>query len=221
MGLEFVELALRVEEEFDISLPDAKLENVKTPLDLAWYIHFELCEQREKGYSPQRGFYKLRELLMAEFSFKKNDLSPNTKIAELFKGDIRKKWKQLNKLFSNTLPSLVLNKKEHLGIFILNVFIAFLVYFIEKEWDLGLFFFFINYPILLFVYQNLFATTIPKRYKNLSSLLHLIGYSKQLHRYNNYDDILDKVIEISIDELGLATKEITPNSRYIEDLGIG
>ena len=41
MGLELVELAMTVEEEFDISISDAILESIATPQDYADYIYKE------------------------------------------------------------------------------------------------------------------------------------------------------------------------------------
>jgi len=221
MGLEFVEIILQVEDEFDINLPDSDMEDLRTPADLAWYIHTKLWEQRCEAKNPQKGFYILRKMLMEEFGFKKKQLRPNTKLQVLFKDDIRKNWKRLNRLFSYSLPSLALTPKEHIGVLILNSILPAFIYFSIGDWGLALFFFLIFYPILLFIYMNIFATKIPKRCEKLSSLLRYIDYSKKLNRYTTFETILNKVIEISAKELGIAREKIEPNSRYVEDLGVG
>jgi len=219
MGLEIVELVLRVEDEFDINLPDSDLEVLKTPADLAWYIHTKLCKQREEAKTPQRGFYILRKILMQEFGFKREQLRPSTKLQDLFKDDVRRNWKRLDKLFSYSLPSLALTPKEHIEVFILDSILPLYLLLSTGEWDIALFFFFILYPIILFVYKKFFATKIPKRCERLSSLLRYIDYSKRLNRYNDYGDILNRIIEISAEELGISQEKIKPNSRYVEDLG--
>jgi len=219
MGLDIVNILLHTEEEFDIYLPDSDMVDLRTPEDLAKYIHKKLSEQRNELKNPQHGFYTLRKMLMEEFGFKREQLRPSTKLQELFKDDIRQNWERLSKLFSRPLPHLELNRKQSRGLFIFNLIVALISYYYFKSFWLSLYIFLILFIILGYRYTKLFGTQIPKEYETLSSLLRYIDYSKNLNRYKTYDEILKKVIEISAEELDLSIEEIKPNSRYVEDLG--
>lgn len=135
MGLEIVELILAIEDEFDIVISDATLEQMQTPQDFADYISNEYLLKELNGCSSQRGFYKIRKLLIDEFSIKKEDIKPYTPLQYLLQNDIRKKWKKLNKLLDNKLHHypLSINKEGNITIFTLLVILGSIILNIDEN----------------------------------------------------------------------------------------
>ena len=228
MGLDIVELVLTVEEEFDISLPDTDMEDIRTPRDLATYIYKRYQEYDKTKCSSQVGFYKIRRIMMEEFGFKRHQLYPDTKLQELFGKDIRNKWKKLNSILDSKLnyPSL---RFTDIGanivlilslVFSIGFFYFYTKYSIEGILKVILVFIF-SYVILYYMLSPFFATIVPKQYQKLSSLIKFTGESSKIDKYKSFNDILEKVIEIRITQLNLSPDEISPDSRYVEDLGAG
>lgn len=89
MGLDGVELMMRVEEQFGIAIPDGDAEKLLTPALLIDYIYTNIQEPQltdPAGRGTHRGFYRLRRVLMQQSGLKRNDISPDTPLALLFPG---------------------------------------------------------------------------------------------------------------------------------------
>ena len=212
MGLDLVELVLVVEEEFDIIISDGTLENMRTPQDYADYIYDEYQKIDAGRCSSQVGFYKIRKLFIDEFNCKREELKPDTKLEDIFTDNIREEWRHLNELLDNRLKwyPLKLKAKYHLIAF----FIALIIGFISQCSII----FLVVWIILGLVFRKYMASIAPM--DKLSSLIRFTNESNARTKYKTKDEILDKVIEISIEELGLSPSEISASSRYIEDLGV-
>ena len=76
MGLDIVEYVLRVEDLFDVTLPESELREVRTPRDLARVVQRSLPTRAlRSGCLSQRAFYRLRKALL--------EVHPNLPRAEL------------------------------------------------------------------------------------------------------------------------------------------
>lgn len=214
MGLELVELAMTVEEEFDISISDAILESIATPQDYADYIYKEYQKKDSLKCSSQIGFYKIRKLFMKEFNCKREELTPDTKLEEIFSENIREDWVKLNRLLDNKLKyySLKLSSLWQISAF----FISVLPGIIFKSG----FFFFLIWAILFIVFRYFFASKPPASVDKLSSLIKFVGESNARSKYNTKEKILHKIIEISIVVLEVSASEISSKSRYAQDFGV-
>lgn len=213
MGLDLVELAMSVEEEFDIVISDATLESIRTPQDYADCIYDEYQNINSYKCSSQVGFYKIRKLFIEAFNCKRKELKPDTKLEDLFTNHRREKWRRLNELLDDKLRwhPLKLEGKYHLVIFIMSLFSGLVSQCVIL--------FFIVWTILYLVSKKYFATIIPVR--NLSSLVRFTDESNAKTKYETKDEILEKIIEISIEELDISLSKISPDSKYVEDLGAG
>jgi len=232
MGLDFVNLALRVEEEFNIYIPNEAFEEIRTPADIAWFIHDEYVTKNYAQCSSQVGFYKIRKMLIDEFALKREAIKPSTYLAELFKNDIRKNWKKLNRLLDNKLVSYPLKLTKRASKIIL--FIALLIglalfyqhFYVDKTPFLQSFLGSAVFTLFIWVVlsgmgQYFFGKVIPSQLTQTFNLIRFTEENHKINRYNNYKNILDKVMEISIDELGLDPLEIHEDSDYVYDLGVG
>ena len=213
MGLDLVELALSVEDEFDIAIPDAILETIITPNDYADYIFEEYQKKDALKCSSQVGFYKIRKLFIEEFNCKREYLKPNTKLEDIFKENIKENWMRLDQLLNGKLGSYFSN--------ITSVYL-FLSFYLSMIFGIvfnsSLFLFFLFWIILFIGFRYFFAFKIPNPRNKLSLLIKFVDESNARSKYNDRDDILKKIIEITIYELNISPSEIFPNSKYVEDL---
>jgi len=214
-----IELVLTIEEEFDIYISDTIIEKMLTPRDYVDYIIEERTKQIEAGYTSQKGFYKLRKIFIKELGLQRKNIRPSTKLNILLNPNLKQSWKKLNLLFTGHLLPLQLSTIQKISVFSINFFISIFL-LVNYTWDMALFFFFLNYPIIYFITLKLFANTLPKNQDQVSSLIRFLGYSKKLNTYNNYMSVSEKVLEICIEQFGVSANEITLDSHFIEDLKV-
>jgi acyl carrier protein len=240
MGLDTVELILTFEEVFDIELPDSEMEKVATPREVANYIYsYYLKEKVDKQQeapdsecSSQKRFYFIRRLLIDAFGFDRSELHPSTKIQNLFGEHVREYWKKLKEImpdqpgnYTTGLPGLSLPKIIFYPMTFFSLLLTFIAVYTNTQWAfttliwVAIGTFLIVQTLMYFLLQPRFGTIVPSGYETLSSLIRFVDYRKSIYQYKSYDDILEKVIEISIEQLNLSPDEITPDSRYAEDLG--
>ncbi|MCF6245277.1 MAG: phosphopantetheine-binding protein [Sulfurovum sp.] len=223
MGLDLVELALRVEDEFDVPISDADLAEATTPRKLANIIYQQYQTIDKEGKLIQKSFYQVRDIFIKHFGFTKEQLHPHTKLETLFPDDTIKKWKALNKHLPNEIYySLKFPKKLLIGIWIFaSVLSLSLGYIYKLDFYVILFSILGIFSMTYMILKPLFANQFPPQIETLSDLIRYVGGSKKLDTYKNEKEILDKIIEISIDELGLKPEDIHPDSHYVDDLGAG
>lgn len=223
MGLDLVELALRAEDEFDVSISDANLEQATTPRKLANVIYQQYETIGNEKRTTQNSFYQIQKIFVEKFGFQKEHLHPNTKLETLFQADTIKKWKALNKYLPNQIyDPLRFPKKFLIGIWVIAFVLSlFLGYIYKLDFYMIIFSILGIFSISYMLLKPFFANLLPSKIETLADLIRYVGGSKKLNKYKSEKEILDKVIEISIDELGLSPKEIHPDSHYIDDLGAG
>jgi len=80
MGLDLVELALAIEEEFDISITDAKLEKIRTPMDYAIYLSETVYKNQEKEFLEI--LETVMEISIEELALDAYQISPHSRYIE-------------------------------------------------------------------------------------------------------------------------------------------
>jgi len=232
MGLDFVNLALRVEEEFNIYIPNEAFQEIRTPADIAGFIHDEYLTKNYAQCSSQVGFYKIRKMLIDEFALKREDIKPSTYLAELFKKDIRKNWRKLNRLLDKKLAPypLELTKRVSKSLLFVTLTMSMALFYLQFYVEKCSFIesFFLTAILAQFIWivlsgigQYFFGKVIPSQLAQTFNLIRFTEENHKINRYNNFETILYKIIEISIDELGLDPSEISAYSDYVDDLGVG
>lgn len=98
MGLEMVEIALAVEEEFGIDVPDSEMGIVETPGDLIELVCRLLTITDRPRCLTQQAFYRLRKGLVEASGVARADIRPDTRLADLAPGrNCRRWWIRLQK----------------------------------------------------------------------------------------------------------------------------
>jgi acyl carrier protein len=90
MGLEGVEIVMALEERFDIAIEDAEAEKTVTPGLLIELIMSKVGRTNDATCLTQRAFHRLRAALMRQFGLKRNQIRPETPLADLFPHPERK-----------------------------------------------------------------------------------------------------------------------------------
>ncbi len=80
MGLDGVEIIVRVENAFQISIPDAVAARILTPRDLIDYVSSAVVVEGFEHCETQRIFYAIRK-----YSSARGSIQLNTKLVELFR----------------------------------------------------------------------------------------------------------------------------------------
>jgi acyl carrier protein len=107
MGLDGVELVLRIEETFGISLADEEVSSIQTPRQLTELVLTHLAAAPSAACISQVAFHRLRRSLMSEFSTRRATVGPDVRWESVFPLATRKQsWERLSKALRLRLPSL-------------------------------------------------------------------------------------------------------------------
>ncbi len=90
MGLEGVEIVMKVEETFDIAIEDSEAEKTVTPGLLIELVLSKVGRTSDATCLTQRAFHRLRASLMRQFGLKRNQIKPENMLASLFPRSTRK-----------------------------------------------------------------------------------------------------------------------------------
>src|SRR5271165_824619 len=90
MGLEGVEIVMKVEETFDIVIEDSEAEKTFTPGLLIELVLSKVGRTSHAACLTQRAFHRLRASLMSRSGFKRNQIRLETLLASLFPRPTRK-----------------------------------------------------------------------------------------------------------------------------------
>ena len=75
MGLDSVEFVLAIEEAFQIAIPDAAAEAMRTPADVVAYLESRVGGGERSRCLEQAAFYRLRRAAMRLFGVQRQDVS--------------------------------------------------------------------------------------------------------------------------------------------------
>lgn len=105
VGLDSVELVMDVEDRFNVKLPDADCQRVRTVADLAALVIMQL--PKTEGVCPTaRAFFQFRTLIVTHAVRERGRVRPKTRLSDLFPPDSRRLWKALRKQ-DRRMPRLV------------------------------------------------------------------------------------------------------------------
>jgi len=134
MGLVSVELIIRIEETFNIQIPDRVATELTTPRKVTDFI-FSQVEQSEEPVSclSQKAFYSLRREFIQQLSLQRRQFVPDIKLKEILPEDRRdevwknigsslgvKKWPGLSRTWRGFFTPTVQSVRELVDYFVTN-----------------------------------------------------------------------------------------------------
>lgn len=246
MGLDFVEIVMRIEEEFSIDLPDAELGSVLTVGDL-----YELVLSKVKSCTAaecvsSKAFYRTRRALVDSIGVPRRSIRPSTPLESLLPLESRvSHWRDITRRIGLEFPKL------HLPSFWWKVFtslggvaaliVVVLAWVAARRvgwppgdglsfWAPALCAWIVTFIIILGAltrWTSFLATEIPCQtagelarvvlHKNFSVFAPASGVSQPLSR----EVVWERIVFIFCDHMQIGAEEVVPEARIVQDLGIG
>ncbi len=242
MGLELVEIVLKVESTFGISLPDAKLSNeMRTVGDLYDCILDILGRENEGIGLTKQAFETLQETLSRLRGIPQEQIRQDTQLDVLVPVFQRRAfWRKLKNTLQLPLPSLDRSTRIIRSIFAIAFVlggmttsnIMFGVNLSSRDpiiWACVVFVFFGSvcfWAIVCIILTIPVAMAWPRGIRTVGDLTQTMvsmNYGVLIRRDSHWsrNDVWIALQQIIVSSLGVNITDVTPQSRFIEDLGAG
>jgi hypothetical protein len=234
MGLDSVDIIIRIENAFDIKIADTDTEKVHTVSDLHSLVWKYVNQPSKNKYClSQRLFYKVRNELGVMFSLSPREITPQTVLEDIIPTPNRNRnWQHLSNEISVELPELEFQSflQNMTGTLLLIRGLGILIFLISLYW-FNTYTFSILGIVLSAFFLNKLIHTIFKRRKtrfpqqNMRELVERI-MEKNFKYYKDEELIISrKEVEVIVNNVisdvgGLDLKEISPEKSMVNDLGI-
>ncbi|HZX31307.1 MAG TPA: hypothetical protein VFF03_08160 [Rhodocyclaceae bacterium] len=221
MGLDGVELLLAVEEEFDIAIDDADAAALLTPRMLADYVVACLGngDQKKSRCLTQAGFYRIRSVLVRQFGASRNAVRPDSPIEVFLDGSPRTQWRKLQKAIDATqLPGLECRKwvayPMQIGLPTAGLIVLYAAG--APGWTLvaGAF-------VLWFaaaIATDRLGDIVPENLRTVGALAPYVRVGDRQEWSRDY--VLQRVMQITAQQLGIPLEKILPDHHFVRDLGL-
>lgn len=196
MGLDSVEILVRVEEHLGISVPDGEAAKILTVKDFVDCVFAKVTVNATEKCKSQMLFYKLRNYFTDRHKIPKGDIRTNIKIGDLIVVDLKETWSGIEKYLKLDLPvlsDLDLNPTKEKEVKLLGI----------KVWTK-------KSPVTVGTIGDLVNWTLSKNYNTLINAGSLSGKS----------DVEKVIIGIISESAGISIDEIKLEHKISYDLGI-
>jgi len=232
MGLDSVEILMKVEDTFGIKIPDGEAEQIYTIGDFHNAVWRHLSGKSSAKCKSQILFYKLRKLLNEEFNFSPHQIKLETSPDDIFPQEFRReKYLKFSDTIGLTLPELKLTRpwSTLLSIFgfvtITGGLVTSLIlinFFNISKWTLLIT---VAGALLTFIFSNLLnskRTAINEQtFREFIQHTLALNYSTLLvNEGTNRQEMETVMNHIIADMAGLDLKEVSSEKRIADDLGI-
>jgi len=218
MGLDLLELTMACEEEFGIIMDEPDVVDCATPKLVADYIYTRVRRSNKDSCLSQQGFYKIRKELVDKFGLKRREIRPNTGIRTILGDEIKKNWQSLHKAVGTKyFPPLKRNRSFFVATVVgIPAIVVLPLYVIDFPPPIICIFFVIGVVLSNYITHKM-GDQIPGELTYISDLIPYITCSKS--KVWSHGDILEKVMDITSEQLGIERRFITRDSKFVEDLG--
>ena len=229
MGLDSVELVIRFEDAFGISIPDDVAANLTTPREVTDYVMTQVAAGNDTTCLSQQAFYFLRTGFSKRLQIPRKVFRLDVRLQTLIpKQDRKRVWDDLKaELGETALPNLA----RPLWLFSLLAAITLLIgsyaFYATPKLPLQLNVWAAIATTILFGFLLSFVsrplrTSFRRRFRTIGELVqHLLLYPHSFKRANRgwtRAQVAETVRAIIVDEIGI--KNFTEDSHFINDMRI-
>lgn len=219
MGLDGVELVMKVEESFGVTISDAEAVACDTPADVIALVLGKLHMIDQTGCVSQRGFYVLRRALTEILGIERRSVTLDLEIRSLVsEKSERAVWESLKLATkARSWPSLVRPRWIAVSLWMLTGGVLlglFLVLAPEFAWAGALL---AGCAGMLFTQR--FKNRIPRMYSRVCDLVPFAITSAEISW--SPDDVAWQVKQLVMDQLGLGEEEYREDGHFLHDFGMG
>jgi hypothetical protein len=230
MGLETVELVIRFEEAFGITISDEVANSMTTPRAVTDYIMTQVATADSSACLSQQAFYFLRRGFSNQLHLSRSAFHPDVSLQTLIPKETRKTvWHQLQtEMGPNVLPHLARPLWLFYLLFVSTVFVSGFVFSVtplpfQIRLFLGLAMLAATGAALSLVTRP-FKTEFPRRFRTVAALvdyllLHSPQSFKREPRVWTRAQIAETVRAIIVDVTGKT--DFTEDSHFINDMRLG
>ncbi|MER0440535.1 hypothetical protein [Emticicia sp. W12TSBA100-4] len=232
MGLDSVDLLVKIEKTFSISISDHEAEEIETVGELHNAVWGKLDHQNKEKCISQSLFYKIRQYVFDNFKFQKKDFLLSTNLNDVFPKENRKDfYLKFSKNLNLEVPNLTLNESwgkflNYFGVITilggLLISAILIIVFDYTKWSLVS-------PILGIILTTIISkkleplrTTItPSFVLDFTPKIVSLNYSTLSQNTGISRIEMESIINYLIaDAAGLEIHFITPDKKICHDLGI-
>lgn len=229
MGLDMVDMVLRIEETFGIVIPDTEASQIVAIGDLHQSILQRLHENRSSKCLTARAFYRLRQGLVSETGVDRSAVRPDAPLNEVVPASLRRHlWPRLAARLALTLPSLC--RPPRLTAALTLAIVAwiglghFAMWTCHIPWPLWFHGISVAAIFVAVVATRPFATEV-RGCRTVGDVAKAIlrdnfaAISAELKTVNERE-ALESLLGLISDQLGVSRTELHLETRFVKDLGV-
>lgn len=223
MGMDSVELILRVEEHFEIEIGDEEASLISTPGGLCVLIERKLAvlDAEKRSHCPtSRAFYHVRRELM-ELGVQRANIKPSSDFDSLLRPKRRELWRALSERLGVSLPGL---QRSPIWTRVSLLPLAFLPFVWKSAGEAtAVLFCFSLFPFwwLLFQATKPFAVHAPEGNRTVADLARRLAWTMPVqNNQSQTPDVWPQLQLIIADELSIAPEKVTRDADLVRDLGL-
>jgi len=240
MGLDAVEIVMRTEDEFSITISDEEAETAATVGDLYRIVLAKL--NVAPGCLTSRSFYRTRRALVEVLGVPRHSIRPSTRLAPLLSDQMRREqWSELGHDLGLKMPALRIPSAVRQGLYRYALFFAsvpaILAFWtgLSRNWN-GLAV--VSLTVVLWITllwagfsaiewfatprlaNELPADTAGELARVVLSLNQDTFQPAQHAGPETNEDVWRRLVEIICDQLQIERDGVVPNARFVDDLGV-
>jgi len=218
MGLDGVELVMKVEESFGVTISDEEAVKCETPADIIAMVLGKLQPIEETGCVSQRGFYLLRRALTATLGIERRLVTLDLDIQSLVSGKSdREVWEGLKvDTKARSWPSLVRPRWLVVSLWLLTGVVLIGLYRVtepEIAWAGALL-----AGCAGMIFTRRFENRIPRHYSRVRDLVPFVVTSAEISW--SPDDVAWQVKQLVMDQLGVSEEQYREDANFFADFGM-
>ena len=229
MGLDLVELVIRIEDAFGISIPDHVAAELTTPRQVTEYVLSQLKLGNRSACMSQQAFYRLRREFVPVLGIERAEFHPSAKLEQLIALEDRiATWNTIrSSIGPKALPDLIRPRWLYLLLSLATIATAILAFqFTRLATGSGEIAAVVSFLILIGLGEGAKLVTRPfkchfrREYAHAGELANYLvlhsphSFKKEWTR----EEVAALVRKIIIDDTGVT--DFTDDSRFVEDMNL-